>query len=87
GAPADAEIAVFLYALQCGLHLPMHPFIRALTAYLRLTPGQFAPNAWRVLISAFIIWLQVGNPELTPAELMSLYQAKHDNNEPWYYFA
>ncbi|XP_058076380.1 uncharacterized protein LOC131224961 [Magnolia sinica] len=86
-APAEGEVAIFLCALQCGLRLPLHPFVRALTAYLGLAPGQFTPNAWRVLISSFIIWRQVGNPELTLEELVNLYLVKHDSHEPWYYFA
>jgi hypothetical protein len=45
--------------------------MRELLARLNLSPGQFAPNAWRTVVACMVMWkvLNDGKDDLTVDEL------------------
>lgn len=41
---------------RAGLHLPFHPFLRWALQRLNVAPMQLSANAYRILISYFVLW-------------------------------
>ena len=48
--------------LEAGLRFPLHAFILEALSYFGLTPGQFTPNGWRVLMCFVVFCHSAGVP-------------------------
>ncbi|GFZ11287.1 hypothetical protein Acr_22g0006850 [Actinidia rufa] len=70
------EVAFYEAAFQAGLRLPIHPTIKRILVYYKVSPTQLAPNAWHV----FGIF---NNPK--PKFWMTLLQGKVEENPAWGY--
>ena len=73
-----------------GLRLPLTALHRQLVDYLGLSVSQIAPNAWRTLIGAEILWgsLSEGNCQLTLDEFFYCYRPHHiSSSKGTYHFA
>ena len=59
-----------------GLRLPLTALHRQLADFLGLSVSQIAPNAWRIFISAEILWgrLSEGNRQLSLDEFFYCYR-------------
>ena len=75
---------------QCGLRLPVHPFIMELLDCFGIAPGQLMPNSWRIVVSCMEIWLVATKGDMIKVdELVYLYRLKgskeHGYHElvPW----
>ena len=62
-----------------GLRLPLTALHRQLADFLDLSINQIAPNAWRIFISAEILWgrLSGGNHQLTLYKFFYCYKPYH----------
>jgi len=67
---------VGMYMFTMGLRLPLTKLHCQLANYLGLSVSQLAPNAWRILIGAEVIWGQLsgGNRHLTLNEFFYYYK-------------
>uniref|UniRef100_A0A2N9GAD2 Uncharacterized protein n=1 Tax=Fagus sylvatica TaxID=28930 RepID=A0A2N9GAD2_FAGSY len=59
-----------------GVRFPLQPLMRELLNRLNLSPGQLAPNAWRMVVGCMVMWkvLSDGKDDLTIDELLFCYK-------------
>ena len=54
--------------LRCGVHLPLHPYIKSIVDYYGIVPYQLTPNTYKYIVGLYILYhkLSLGSP--TPEE-------------------
>ena len=50
------DVAFYEAEFRASLRFPMQPFMRELLGRLNLSPGQLAPNVWRMAIACMVMW-------------------------------
>ena len=70
------DVAFYEAHFNAGIRFPMQPMIRELLDRLNLSPGQLAPNAWRMVVGSMVMWkvLSDGKDDLTIDELLFCYK-------------
>lgn len=61
---------------RVGLRLPFHPFLRGAFWRLNVAPMQLNANAYRILISCFVLWAKYYCAELPFRVFHNLYRMK-----------
>ena len=69
-------IGIYEAYLLGGLRLPLNAFARELLTRLGLGIYQFNPNAWRLIVSMLVLWIEVfeGNRSLIVDEFLYCYK-------------
>ncbi|PON58623.1 hypothetical protein PanWU01x14_165130 [Parasponia andersonii] len=63
------RIAPFSEAdLKCGVHLPLHPYIKSIVDYYGAVIFQLSPNTYRYMVSLYILYHKLGLENPTPEE-------------------
>ena len=70
------DVAFYEVDFNAGLRFPLQPFMKELLDRLHLSPGQLAPNAWRMAISCMVLWriCSKGADSLTVEEFLYCYK-------------
>jgi hypothetical protein len=63
--------------LLARLRLSFPEIARELILYLRVSPSQIAPNAWRYLFASFILWRTVLEARMTIPEFFNVYRVNY----------
>lgn len=73
--------------LRCGVHLPLHPYIKSIVDYYGVVPYQLTPNTYRYMVGLYILYhkLSLGNP--TPEEFAWFYQVKSNPSDFGFFYA
>ncbi|KAK3211517.1 hypothetical protein Dsin_016223 [Dipteronia sinensis] len=58
--PPRGTVAIYGTTLTVGVKLPLQPFIARFLAEARIAPAQLSPNSYRVLMSLWHLWKQIG---------------------------
>ena len=79
------EVCFYEAAFLSGLRFPIHPFIIELLSRFGITPGQFMPNSWRIVVSCMEIWLVAMDGNMIKVdELVYLYRLKESKEHRYY---
>ena len=80
-------IGIYEAYLLGGLRLPLNAFARELLTRLGLGIYQFNPNAWRLIVSMLVLWIEVfeGNRSLTVGEFLYCYKPSEINQSLGFY--
>ena len=80
-------IGIYEAYLLGGLRLPLNAFARELLTRLGLGIYQFNPNAWRLIVSMLVLWIEVfeGNRSLTVDEFLYCYKPSKINQSLGFY--
>ena len=74
---SPGEVCLYKAAFQCGLRLPIHPFIIELLDCFDIARRQCMPNSWRIVVSCMEIWLVATKGDtIRVDELVYLYRLK-----------
>ncbi|KAK1379480.1 hypothetical protein POM88_026224 [Heracleum sosnowskyi] len=65
-------------AIVAGLRFPFHEFIPKLLAYVRISPCQLTPNAWRIIICFMVLCLKNKFP-LSVSLFRNIFQFKNSS--------
>jgi hypothetical protein len=71
------DIVIYERMLTAGLRLPFPDIARELVLYLRVSPSQIVPNAWRYLFASFILWCMVLEAQMTIPEFFNIYRVNY----------
>ena len=85
-----ADVGMYDAIFYAGLRLPLTALHHQLVDFLSLSVSQITPNAWRIFISAEILWgsLSGGNRQLTLDEFFYCYRSHHiDSSKGMYHFS
>jgi hypothetical protein len=63
--------------LLAGLRFPFPDIARELVLYLRVSPSQIPPNAWRYLFTSFILWRTMLEARMTIPEFFNIYRVNY----------
>ena len=74
--PPPGYIALSAEYFRAGLRLPFHPFLRRALTRLNVAPAQLNANAYRILVSCFILWSKQYAEELPFSAFQNLYRMK-----------
>ena len=83
--PPEGYQCIYQDALEAGLRVPPHPFIRAVMKFFQLGIGQIVPNSWCLLVGFLVLTLRMG---ITPTvDLFNIFFAiaSHPGKNSWYY--
>ena len=92
--PSDEDRACHSYANEVcfyevyftkGLHLPVHPFVWELFAYLHLAPTQLVPNSWQIVISCMVEWMFANDGDFIKKDEFLQFYRLRKSKEPSYY--
>ena len=80
-------IGIYEAYLLGGLSLPLNAFARELLTRLGLGIYQFNPNAWRLIVSMLVLWIEVfeGNRSLIVDEFLYCYKPLEINQSLGFY--
>ena len=80
-------IGIYEAYLLGGLRLPLNAFARELLTRLGLGIYQFNPNAWRLIVSMLVLWIEVfeGNRSLIVDEFLYCYKSLEINQSLGFY--
>ena len=84
------DVGMYDAMFAAGLKLPLTALHRQQADFLGLFVSQIAPNAWRIFISAEVLWgcLSGGNCQLSLDEFFYCYRPQHIvSSKGTYYFA
>ncbi|GMN58480.1 hypothetical protein TIFTF001_027573 [Ficus carica] len=85
--PSLGYITLSVEYFRAGLRLPFHPFLRLTLTQLNVAPAQLNANAFRILISCFILWAKNYIAELPFGAFQNLYRMKSaPSSTGLYYF-
>ncbi|GMN59306.1 hypothetical protein TIFTF001_028390 [Ficus carica] len=79
-------IALSVEYFQAGLRLPFHPFLRRTLTRLNVTPIQLNANAYRILVSCYILWAKNFDEEIPFRAFQNLYRMKSALSSWAYYY-
>ena len=85
-----ADVGMYDAMFATGLRLPLTALHRQLADFLGLSVSQIAPNAWRIFISAEVLWghLSRGNHQLSLDEFFYCYRPHHiSSSKGTYHFS
>ncbi|KAK0570739.1 hypothetical protein LWI29_005682 [Acer saccharum] len=71
--PPENVIAIYGAMLNCGVTLPLQPFIARFLMEARIAPAQLAPNSYRILMCLGLMWKLKGYEPPTPREIHHFY--------------
>ena len=79
------EVCFYEAAFLSGLRFPIHPFIMKFLGHFGITPGQFMPNSWKIVVSYMEIWLVATDGDMIKVdELVYLYRLKESKEHGYY---
>ncbi|KAK3217940.1 hypothetical protein Dsin_011910 [Dipteronia sinensis] len=81
--PHRGAVAIYDTMLTSGVTLPLQPFIARFLAEVGIAPAQLSPNSYRVLISLWHMWKQIGAkhpPPPDPPRNCNFYTLGRSNN-------
>ena len=74
--PPPGFITLSAEYFRAGLRLPFHPYLRRALTTLNVAPAQLNANAYRILVSCFILWAKHHLEELPFRAFQNLYRMK-----------
>ncbi|GMN71774.1 hypothetical protein TIFTF001_053448 [Ficus carica] len=74
--PLPGYITLLAEFFRVGLGLPFHPYLRQALRRLNVAPMQLNSNAYRILISYFVLWTKNYTSELSFRAFQNLYRMK-----------
>ncbi|GMN61497.1 hypothetical protein TIFTF001_030584 [Ficus carica] len=74
--PPPGYITLSAEFFRAGLRLQFHPYLRRALQRLNVTPMQLNANAYRILISCFILWTKNYTSKLSSRAFQNLYRMK-----------
>ncbi|GMN65307.1 hypothetical protein TIFTF001_034381 [Ficus carica] len=74
--PPPSYITLSAEFFRARLRLPFHPYLRQALTSFNVIPMQLNVNAYRVLISCFILWAKNFDEELSFRAFQNLYRMK-----------
>ncbi|GMN71532.1 hypothetical protein TIFTF001_053415 [Ficus carica] len=84
--PPPGYITLSAEYFQAGLRLLFHPFLRWALTRLNVAPAQLNVNAFRILISCFILWAKNYVAELPFGAFQNLYRMKSASSSTGFYY-
>ncbi|PON63506.1 hypothetical protein PanWU01x14_131700 [Parasponia andersonii] len=67
--------------LRCGIHLPLHLYIKLVVNYYGVVPFQLTPNTYRYIVGLYILYHGLGLGSLIPEEFAWFYQVKSNSSD------
>ncbi|KAK0578548.1 hypothetical protein LWI29_012027 [Acer saccharum] len=83
--PPENAVAIYGAMLNCGVTLPLQPFIARFLAEAQIAPAQLAPNSYRILMCLYLMWKLKGYGPPTPREIRHFYTLRHVGNGGTYF--
>ncbi|GMN69542.1 hypothetical protein TIFTF001_038591 [Ficus carica] len=85
--PPSGHIALSAEYFRAGLRLPFHPFLRRALTSFNVSPAQLNANAYRILISCYVLWAAKFSETLPLFAFQNLYRMKTaPSSKGFYYF-
>ncbi|KAL5840131.1 hypothetical protein ACOSQ4_012739 [Xanthoceras sorbifolium] len=72
--PPKGYVAIYGFMLNCGVTLPLQPFVARFLSDVNLASAQLVPNGYRTLMALCTLWRQSGFSDPTPREIRHCYQ-------------
>ncbi|PON72087.1 hypothetical protein PanWU01x14_069290, partial [Parasponia andersonii] len=73
--------------LKCGVHLPLHPYIKSIIDYYEVVPFQLTPNTYRYMVGLYILYHKLGLETPSPEEFAWFYQVKSNPSDLGFFYA
>ncbi|PON52242.1 hypothetical protein PanWU01x14_210840 [Parasponia andersonii] len=73
--------------LKCGVHLPLHPYIKSIIDYYGVVPFQLTPNTYRYMVGLYILYYKLGLETPSPEEFAWFYQVKSNPSDFGFFYA
>ncbi|KAK0591192.1 hypothetical protein LWI29_036709 [Acer saccharum] len=83
--PPENAVAIYGAMLNCGVTLPLQPFIARFLAEAQIIPAQLAPNSYRILMCLCLMWKLKGYGPPTPREIRHFYTLRQAGNGGTYF--
>ena len=84
--PPSGYIALSAEYFRAGLRLPFHPFLRRALTRLNVAPAQLNANAYRVLISCYVLWAAKFSRRMPFSAFQNLYRMKSAPSAKGFYY-
>ncbi|GMN53229.1 hypothetical protein TIFTF001_022367 [Ficus carica] len=84
--PPPGYITLSAEYFRAGLRLPFHLFLRRVLTRLNVVPAQLNANAFRIMISCFILWAKNYVAELPFGAFQNLYRMKSAPSSTGFYY-
>ncbi|PON76681.1 hypothetical protein PanWU01x14_033670, partial [Parasponia andersonii] len=79
---------LFKAVLKCGVHLPLHPYIKSIIDYYGVVPFQLTPNTYRYMVGLYILYHKLGlETTPSPEEFAWFYQVKSNPSDLGFFYA
>ena len=85
--PSPEHITLSMEFLRASLCLPFHPFLRWVLQRLNVALMQLKANAYRILISCFVLWMKYLYVELPFSMFQNLYRMKTAPSSTYLYYS
>ncbi|PON48309.1 hypothetical protein PanWU01x14_238380 [Parasponia andersonii] len=72
--------------LKCGVHLPLHPYIKSIIDYYGVVPFQLTPNTYRYMVGLYILYHKLGLETPSPEEFAWFYQVKSNPSDFGFFY-
>ncbi|PON75199.1 hypothetical protein PanWU01x14_045510 [Parasponia andersonii] len=73
--------------LRCGVHLPLHPYIKSIVDYYGVVSFQLTPNIYRYMVGLYILYHKLGLESPIPEEFAWFYQVKSNSSDFGFFYA
>ncbi|KAK0577469.1 hypothetical protein LWI29_033344 [Acer saccharum] len=83
--PPENTVAIYGAMLNCGVTLPLQPFIARFLAEAQIAPAKLAPNSYRILMCLCLMWKLKGYGPPTPHEIRHFYTLRQARNGGTYF--
>ena len=85
---SSGDIVIYEEMLEAGLRFPIPHSVCDVLNYFSLTPGQLAPNGWKLLLAFLEPWRRVHHDDASPTEFHVAYYPSETpaTNRGWFYF-
>ncbi|GMN59081.1 hypothetical protein TIFTF001_028173 [Ficus carica] len=84
--PPLGYITLSVEYFRAGLRLPFHPFLRRVLTRLNVAPAQLNANAYRILVSCYILWMSNFAAEIPFKAFQNLYRMKSALSSTGFYY-
>ena len=84
--PPPGHIAISAEYFRAGLRLPFHPYLRQALTRLNVAPAQLNANAYRILISCYILWVSKFGKKIPFTAFQNLYRMKSAPSAKGFYY-